>query len=164
MAMTTCTECGAKVSTAAKACPSCGAPPPKRTSTGVWIVGGLFALVVWKIAADSVDRSEANVSSKSSPTALAAAQKSDRDVNLVLAGARLLKQGMKKPETFELVSATMIGDDTICYEYKARNSFNDVAHAHYVVSNTVSSGGAKEWNRLCAGKQGTDFTYVSASM
>jgi hypothetical protein len=49
MALTKCKECGKDISTEAKACPSCGAPPPPRTSTATWIIGGFFALtvVVW---------------------------------------------------------------------------------------------------------------------
>lgn len=46
MALVNCKECGSQVSTDAKACPKCGAKPPKRTSKLTWLVGGLFALFV----------------------------------------------------------------------------------------------------------------------
>jgi len=84
----------------------------------------------------------------------------DRETNIVLAGAQRLKSSMKKPETFELTRAIMIDGKVICYEYTARNLFNDQTREHYVISDTVSSNGAKEWNRLCAGKNGEDYTGV----
>lgn len=42
MAMTKCAECGSQVSTQAKACPSCGAPPKKKSSS----VGVLLLIFV----------------------------------------------------------------------------------------------------------------------
>ncbi len=88
----------------------------------------------------------------------------DRDLNIVLAGARWLKESMKKPETFELLRATMIDSKVICYEYRARNSFNDRTAGNYVISDSVSSNKPKDWNKLCAGKSGTDYTHVRAVM
>lgn len=52
MAISSCKECGGKVSTTAAACPHCGAKqpePPKKTSIFTWIVTGFFALVVVQI-------------------------------------------------------------------------------------------------------------------
>ncbi|MDQ0035897.1 hypothetical protein J2W30_003670 [Variovorax boronicumulans] len=86
--------------------------------------------------------------------------KADREINIVLAGARWLKESMKKPESFELLSATMIEGKVICYEYRARNSFNDRRTERYVISDNVSSSKPKDWNRLCAGKSGTDYTHA----
>lgn len=90
--------------------------------------------------------------------------RADREINLVLAGARWLKDSMKKPETFELLRATMIDGKVICYEYRARNSWNDRSPGTYVISDDVSSDKPKEWNKLCAGKSGTDYTSVRAVM
>lgn len=41
MALIACHECGAKVSAAAKTCPSCGVKPKKPTSKTTWIIGGV---------------------------------------------------------------------------------------------------------------------------
>ena len=88
----------------------------------------------------------------------------DREVNQVLDGAQRLKDAMKKPATFELTQAMMVGGDTICYRYKARNSFNDVTRGQYVVSKTVSTDSASEFIRLCVGRPATDYTYVRSSL
>jgi len=52
MALVTCKECGAQVSNSAKACPACGAPPPKRTSTFTWIVAGFLVFMIGRVALD----------------------------------------------------------------------------------------------------------------
>ncbi|MDH6593195.1 hypothetical protein M2165_003084 [Variovorax sp. TBS-050B] len=54
-------------------------------------------------------------------------------------------------------------DKVICYKYRARNSFNDRTE-HYGVSDTVSSSKPADWNKLCVGKSGTDYTHVRAVM
>lgn len=46
MALVKCKECGEKVSTKAKACPTCGGIPPKKTSRFTWLVLILMALIV----------------------------------------------------------------------------------------------------------------------
>lgn len=92
------------------------------------------------------------------------AAQNDRDLNIVLAGARWLKESMKKPETFELLRATMIDSKVICYEYRARNSWNDRSPGTYVISDAVSSSKPKDWNKYCAGKSGVDYTSVRAVM
>jgi hypothetical protein len=47
MSLVKCRECGTEVSTTAKACPKCGAAPPKKTSVATWVMGGIFALALW---------------------------------------------------------------------------------------------------------------------
>ena len=88
----------------------------------------------------------------------------DREISLVVAGARSLRDALKKPESFELLSATMIDGGVICYEYRARNSFNDLRTEHHVIANSVNSSQAKDWNALCAGKTGKDYTHARAVM
>lgn len=52
MALIKCKECGTNISTKAKACPSCGAVAPKRTSIFTWIflvvfVAPVFAAMIY---------------------------------------------------------------------------------------------------------------------
>jgi hypothetical protein len=47
MALVKCKECDEQVSTSAKACPKCGAKPPKKTSTITWIVGIVVAFGIY---------------------------------------------------------------------------------------------------------------------
>jgi len=170
MALVKCKECGAQISDMAKACPQCGAAPKPSTSRTTIAVGGLFILAVAGMVSNA-NKSDVNyqttASQAAAPTGTNAAtppldpakQKADREINVVLLHARALKQSMKKPETFELLTATLM-EKAICYEYRARNSFNDRTNEHYVVVDLKGSSSAKDWNTHCAGKTGTDYTAV----
>ncbi|QPS76364.1 hypothetical protein [Delftia acidovorans] len=175
MALKACKECNGKVSTKAATCPHCGARIGSRTSITTWVFGGMFAAVVGSCVMNGADR-ESRVSAAQAEREAAEAAKSpeqkaaeasvkaqrDREMNIVLSGAKLLKQSMKKPETFELKSAILVDGKTVCYEYEARNSFNDRAREFYVLSLTDKATGsdASVWNKRCADKQGTDYTSV----
>lgn len=171
MALIKCKECGAQVSTKANACPACGAVRPKQTRAATWFIG---AVAVFAIGGTILEANKSKVNYQTTATQAIAPQrppppertpaqlKADREINTVLAGARALKSAMKKPETFEIISASMIDGKVICYEYRARNSFNDRRTEYYVVTDTVSNGKPETWNKYCAGKSGTDYSSVRA--
>ena len=52
MALVKCKECGEQVSTKAKACPKCGAKPPRKTTRAAWMALFLVVLVVSKSCYD----------------------------------------------------------------------------------------------------------------
>lgn len=52
MALVKCKECGEKVSTEAKACPKCGAKPPKKTSFVFWGIVIIVLLAVFVMPED----------------------------------------------------------------------------------------------------------------
>lgn len=58
MSLIKCRDCGAEFSAAAKACPKCAAPAPKRTGVVSLIFAGLFGLAVFK-ACSPTDHSAA---------------------------------------------------------------------------------------------------------
>lgn len=167
MALATCKECGGKVSTDAASCPHCGRVPPKKPGAGTLFIGGIAAFVVGSMIVESNRqappspapvRTAANVSPvASAPTPPTQA---DIEINQVLRGARAIKASIKKPESFELLSATMMPSKVICYEYAARNSFNDRVTEHFVLGAVGDT--TKMWNRYCAGKSGTNYTHVRA--
>lgn len=164
MALRPCKECGDKISTEAEACPRCGAKQPKPTSRWTILIGGLFAIFVAKSVFTRADAPSAPPPPEPTAEQKAATAKGDREINIVLNGANWLKSSMKKPETFKLLKAGMIDGKVICYEYQARNSFNDVTTGRHVISDTVNSGSDEAWNKFCAGKSATDYTSVRAVM
>ncbi len=95
---------------------------------------------------------------KSPPTAAELAR--EKEFRTVVAGARWLKENMKNPASFELISAGMIDGKVICYEYRGTNSFNAIVPNFRVITDNVNSGEAKDWNKYCAGKLMTDYTYA----
>ncbi|MFV0673636.1 hypothetical protein [Variovorax sp. tm] len=141
-------------------------PVAVRAAFAIAVVAGAgFIMMSWASQASQPSSIVAPLASTPSQPERSQAQiKADKEINIVLAGARWLKESMKKPETFELINATMLDGRVICYEYRARNSFNDRRTERYVISDDVSSSKPKDWNRLCAGKSGTDYTHVRAMM
>lgn len=71
MALVKCKECGTEVSSSAKACPKCGAKPPKKTSMFTWLV--LVVVLVAVYSSFSTD------TGTRSPTTSTASQGSSSD-------------------------------------------------------------------------------------
>ena len=60
-----CASCGAEISKNAKACPHCGEPAPKKTSSFTWIVLILFVVGIFgSISSDISSSSSSTVSSQ----------------------------------------------------------------------------------------------------
>ena len=81
-------------------------------------------------------------------------------VRAVLDGAQSIKNELKKPESFKLISAFVVAPNTLCYEYTARNSFNDQKNEIRVMSGKLNSAKNTDWNRLCADKPGLVMTDI----
>lgn len=186
MALVKCKECGGQVSTSAKACPACGAKPPRKTSLTTWIIGGVTLVAAYKCASVGEDaeadrqRSIAEarkLSDAMSPEqrkaaeeeqARAAAEKVAKELEFQRAVriAQVLKAGMKNPASFELTSLLRTNDGALCFEYRGTNSFNAVVPSYAVVppkGRPVSGGEraiATAWNAHCAHKPGEDMTHV----
>lgn len=75
MALTKCKECGEKVSSKAKTCPSCGASVPKSTSLGTWLVLFLIIFGVYAVS-QSPTPTPSRTSSSSSTSSAGIAQRS----------------------------------------------------------------------------------------
>lgn len=158
MALAKCKECGGQVSTEAKACPACGAPPPKQTSTATLVIGAIFALVVASCVAHQVDRPAAGQKS-------AAEKQEDADLGRAIAAGRVLKKGMKDPASFKVESFVSYPGGAACYEYRAKNSFGAVVPGKAVFdgASTLLTADDKErkafvslWNQTCTGPGGKE--------
>jgi hypothetical protein len=190
MALLKCATCGGPVSSDAKACPKCGAKPPKRTSLLTWIVAGTTLLIVVQCSMRSAERDQAQAASAAketariaslSPEQRAAEQRAKEDAQRAKAMeeaqfqeavliTRQIKASMKNPASFELVSLLRMPDGTLCYEYRGTNSFNAVVPNYAVVTpdRKVTAGSqddvATSWNKRCAKVAGKDLTYVRRAM
>jgi hypothetical protein len=78
---------------------------------------------------------------------------------------------MKDPDTFELKDVIYMDDGSICYTYRAKNSFNAMLQGDAVVESSpkgikmLVSGHdgnrfVSAWNKHCAKKTGKDLTDV----
>jgi C1A family cysteine protease len=100
----------------------------------------------------------------------AEAEKQTRSIALL--GAKSLKASMKDPDTFEIKDVIHMEDGSICYTYRAKNSFNAMLQGNAVVDTSekemkilVSGRDGNKfvsvWNKHCAKKSGKDLTDIA---
>jgi hypothetical protein len=76
---------------------------------------------------------------------------------------------MKDPDSFELKRATLMTDGTVCYGYRARNSFNAMLRGSAVlvtatkkvemlVQEQHGNRFVAAWKKRCAARSGEDIT------
>ncbi|MBF0185488.1 MAG: zinc ribbon domain-containing protein [Magnetococcales bacterium] len=93
----------------------------------------------------------------------------EKDFNRRLAFARVItdkyKESLKNPSSFQIVSAFLVKDGTICCRYRATNSFNAIVLEAFVFTpdGKYSSSADEDklislWNKRCANIKGTDVT------
>lgn len=175
MALIKCAECGHQISTDAKACPSCGAKPPKRTSLLTWALGGLFAIgVIGAVANSGRSNNEATPAKALSPEEAKQAEARKLQEAGALHGARTLKASMKDPESFELKQLLLMTDGTACYTYRAKNSFNATLQSsavltqgkamQFLVESKDGNRFVTTWNAKCAKATGDDLTSLVSGL
>lgn len=164
MALVKCKECGAQVSSEAKACPQCGAAPPKRTSTLTWLVLGFIVLVVIG-SMTKPDRSSSGSSSTSS-----AAVPDDSETKEFLwmeRGKDMVKAKLKDPDSAKFREVyfyrSVAGKVPVtCGQVNSKNSMGGYGGFQHFVSAgkpelTWLSEEVKDfetiWNKLCTGER-----------
>lgn len=144
MATIACKECGHAVSRNAKACPSCGEPPPKRTSVVAWIFVLIFGALVYQCATIT-DR----VAERRERTAAEqAADEARRKAENFTVGARAdcqiaIKKFLKDPasatfDDFDTAPVTLGKKDTVIVTMlvRSRNSFGAIVPQRFRCNQT----------------------------
>ncbi len=91
--------------------------------------------------------------------------KDEHQLQFAVAGAKQLMGAMRNTDSFKLSNALLMGNGTVCYEYRAQNGFGGMHLGHAVLTEkgTIRTnemeGGTKLWNRECANKSGYDKTW-----
>ncbi len=155
MALTTCKDCGHKVSTRAAACTNCGAVRKPGTTWFTKLAAGFVALtsaaIVWSIAAkDDQPKTLAASPEQAASSAKAEAPFQDR-VTASRAFAKAIRQAARDPESvsFDTVRANDDGT-TLCAEYRARNGFGGMNRSVAVLSGrALHFDKATVWNKHC---------------
>jgi hypothetical protein len=84
---------------------------------------------------------------------------------LAIVAARSLREAMRNPDSFKLVSAYFTDHGAVCYRYRAQNGFGGLNIGQAVLSATgefktdETNGFSSLWNKECAHKSGTDKTF-----
>lgn len=150
MAMVNCKECGKEISSKAAACPHCGFKPEKdKAGCAQVLVVGFVAVLVAVVGL--------SMCSPSTPTKVASPEE-ERQFKEEVGALAYLRDRMKNPASFELVSAVRTPGNTLCITYRGTNSFNAIVTQRYTVNNVVSSSSDVDWMAYCAGQPGKDFS------
>jgi hypothetical protein len=164
MSMAKCRECRAEVSSEAKACPKCGiGKPVRKTSAITKVVAGFFALTFGMALIAGIDSANDTPEEKAAKEALREAELA-KVQPLIEAGrtARKLRDSMRDPASFELITAKDMGGGTQCFQYRARNGFGgmNVGFALSTPSGIYTENGdgfQARFKRECSGA-GADVT------
>lgn len=161
MSLITCSECRTSVSSAAKACPNCGASARVlRRGTGPMIgiktklFLGFVGLVMLAMAFQPREAPEA-------PPTPAEATKSRRD-RQAFDAVVALKHALREPDSavFDKIGANETGD-VVCIVYRARNGFGGMNLDHVVFVDGTPSRKRGIWKRNCVHKPLYDTTGVA---
>jgi hypothetical protein len=82
---------------------------------------------------------------------------------LAVAGTKQIKESMKDPDSFQLKSALLVADHSVCYEYSATNSFGGRMREHAVLTpkGKIHFNEAGIWNKSCANKSGDELAALA---
>lgn len=165
MALVKCKECGGKVSTNAKACPACGAKPPKKTSVVTWLVLATVVIVIAKGMFTEKPAEPAKTPEQAAAEAADAKQRSAdakirQDAFLAQAIAKEAVLGrLKDPDSAKFGQVVARESGIVCGYVNSKNSFGgytgDKAFIYFTKKEVaVMQGEAKDfesvWNKQCA--------------
>lgn len=150
MALVQCKECGGKVSTTAKACPSCGAAvssQPKTKKVHIVLVGALAATVALAYISSGP-------SSSSSPDAMeeSSVKRPESSELKIMAAQIHIKKSLKDPDSAKF-GKVFYRNNSVCGLVNSRNSFGgysgDKAYVVDFSQNTsMIDDGSSEFKRL----------------
>lgn len=163
MALVKCKECAKDISSEAKACPSCGAKPPKSSSRLAVALIGIAAVAIYVDGskkdtppqpAVSITPEQARVNKKLADEKTARLDSTFR----VLAS---IKASLREPDSVQWANVLSNTDGTVvCVTYRARNGFGGINVEDATFAKGQISKAVPAWNKNCAGKSLNDMKYV----
>lgn len=144
MAIVKCHECGADVSTEAKACPKCGAKVKRPASRTKKLLYSLVAVVV----VAGVVAQQQNPEKRAAEAAARDGQVAQLQAGRAAMNA--LKSSLRDPDSMKL-DAVRVSDDRqiVCIEYRARNGFGGVNRSMAVFVDRKQQATDAAWNKHC---------------
>jgi hypothetical protein len=122
MAIISCAECGKPVSTVAKSCPNCGAPP-KRQSLWGWIGWGALVAIVVVIWGRGTNPNRTSSVTPPDP------QREER-LKIATGAVIALKKAVRDPDSLVIESVfTDAKGGRGCIAYRSRNGFGGMNRA-----------------------------------
>lgn len=155
--LTACKDCNQQVSLDAKHCIHCGAKVKKPMGI---IAKTMLLLIVLSIIAAVIDKDKKpqEPKPKKSQEQIEADKRSEAAFQADVIKVKSLRESLKNPNSFELVSAGRIDKtNVLCIVYRATNSFNAVVTEQVAISTAFK---VVDWNSNCAGKSGEDMKRI----
>lgn len=146
MALVKCRECGNEVSSKAKACQKCGAPPAvaKRTSPLVKVLAIVVGVGV--IAGIAGKQSE----NPRTPAQQAQDEAGSKRFALAMAVSKTLKKAAREPDSLKFESMRVSDDASVaCAEYRAKNGFGGTSKEFVVFVDGKGLTTTSAWNKHC---------------
>lgn len=169
MAVVRCGECGGQVSTKAKACPNCGARPPKTTSRVTWLITALIAFTfLGSMCSEKPPKTPEMVAAEKAKDAASelAESKKGREFAMIENGKSAVRSVLKDGDSAQFkdvfFSNTVKGVPIACGQVNSKNSFGAYSgFQHFVSAGTSNLTFLEEqatdfhkvWNKFCVGKQ-----------
>lgn len=150
MALIKCKDCAKDFSTEAKACPNCGARPPRSKFSIFLLLAFLASLGIMPLL-NSMDDGSLGPSAWQIQD-----QERLRILGVAVEGADGIRRAMRNPDSF--VAAGIVHNPQsgmICYEYRAQNGFGGMNTEYAILKSDrefiyqASSGFSKVWNKEC---------------
>ena len=164
MALVKCKECGNQVSTKAKACPTCGAKVPKKTSIVTWCVLGVIVLVVGNAiinpAPPKPPKTQEQIAQEAESAKLKE-EESKRRTERAIAESRAKESVLallKDPDSAKFGTVVVTDSGIVCGYVNAKNSFGGYTGEKPFISMggtqaTWIQGNVKDfektWNKYC---------------
>lgn len=152
MAMTTCRECGARMSTNADRCPQCGDNSNAGWSLRKRLV--VCGLVFWAIAG-MIGTSPSSRTSETATAAAPSAPAVDPEAEARFRHARAafvgIRRAVRDPDSLKVESLeTSIDGRVVCMRYRSRNGFGGMVRSAVVFDGDVGQPATdKMWAAKC---------------
>jgi hypothetical protein len=167
MALVRCSECKAKISDQAAACPQCGAPvvaqskatastgPKKRSPLAIGCMAvlglGFVGALIGGVANQKPGSSSTTANATENTTGEDAEHKAETArTEFAAISVASLKKAMRDPDSFKLERAfTTMDAKYACILYRARNGFGGMNRDHVVFTTKGGDESAYAWNKHC---------------
>ena len=162
MALLKCKECNGSVSSDAKACPGCGAAPPKSMGRlqvlfiGVCVIG--IAAVVSQPSnstptpvAKPLTADEVAYKAKEAAFEVAEAARDKERSGLAARSVAAVMSKLRDPDSAKFTYVGVNDGATVaCLQYRARNGFGGMNQDIAVIANNKATSTAADWKRYCS--------------
>lgn len=134
--------------------------PTAGKAIALYSMFGFMAVIGWWFFSPSKDNSSELVEKQIQEEQQA---KNEKKYHLVFAGQETLKKIARDPDSLVFERVRYMDDESVCYEYRAKNGFGGMSKGKAVLSNkgfitNDTNGFQSIWSEKCDGKTGEEIS------